>query len=57
MGNASEVVERIHRRLEGAHSCSFRNGISFRFKKFHLINVGRKKLPGVWKKRVCHCGA
>ena len=29
-----------------------REGIAFPFKKFHMINIGQKKLPGRWKERV-----
>ena len=49
---ASEVVKNINRRLEKVRSWSGQEGIAFPFKKFHLINIGQKKLPGCWKERV-----
>ena len=50
--NHGDVVERINRLLSGIHSWSRRNCISFPFKKFHLINIVRKKLPGRWKNQI-----
>ena len=52
--SASDVVNNINKRLESVRLWSGREGIDFPFKKFHLINIGQKKLPGRWKDRVCY---
>ena len=54
--NAREVVQKVNRRLAGVHRWSHRNGVKFPFKKFHLINMGRKKLTKRWKDRIVYGG-
>ena len=38
------------------HDWSQREGISFPFKKFHLVNLGKKKLPGKYKSLIKYGG-
>ena len=54
--DAAEVVRKINARLAGVYTWSRSNGIAFPFKKFHLINIGRRKLSGKWKKKVRYGG-
>ena len=50
--SARDLVQAINRRLNGVQKWSLRNGVAFPFKKFHLINLGRKKLTKRWKGRI-----
>ena len=50
--DAREVTQALNNRLTGVLEWSHRNGVSFPFKKFHLINLGRKKLTKRWKDKI-----
>jgi len=47
-----EVVNKINQRLGAVEAWSQNEGIAFPFDKFHLINIGKKKLPGRFKTKV-----